>query len=59
VVRLRPDGKPDSSINGNGRLRFRFGGKDCPFGLASREGRIAAMGFACKPAATVYDDGLS
>jgi uncharacterized delta-60 repeat protein len=57
VVRLTPDGKPDASINGNGRLPFRFGGTDCPFGLASTEGRIAAVGYGRKtPPAGSYDD---
>jgi uncharacterized delta-60 repeat protein len=56
VVRLKQDGKPDSSINGNGRLPFRFGGTDCPYGLASTEGRIAVVGYGRKtPPAGSYD----
>lgn len=45
VLRLTPDGKLDTSVNGNGRLPFRFGGTDCPFGLANTTGRIAAVGY--------------
>lgn len=57
VVRLTPDGKPDSSINGNGRMPFRFGGTDCPYGLASTEGRMAAVGYGRKtPPTGSYDD---
>ncbi len=44
VVRLTPGGKLDTSVHGNGRLPFSFAGSDCPFGLASRPGRIAAVG---------------
>jgi uncharacterized delta-60 repeat protein len=46
VVRLTLDGKLDPSFNGNGQRAFRFAGADCPLGLASAPGRIAAVGFA-------------
>ncbi|GAB4443838.1 MAG: hypothetical protein OHK0015_44450 [Chloroflexi bacterium OHK40] len=49
VIRLQPDGSADTSINGNGRLPFSFGGADCPFGLARGDGRLAAVGQACSP----------
>ena len=58
VVRLTPGGKLDTSVHGNGRLPFSFAGSDCPFGLASRPGRIAVVGYThnTPPAPPLYDD---
>ena len=55
---LTPGGKLDTSVHGNGRLPFSFAGANCPFGLASRPGRIAVVGRArnTPPAAPLYDD---
>jgi Domain of unknown function (DUF5122) beta-propeller len=44
VARYDASGKLDTSLHGNGRLRFSFAGSGCPFGLASRPGRIAVVG---------------
>jgi hypothetical protein len=46
VVRLTSSGELDTSAGSGGRLPFRIAGADCPLGLASEPGRIAAVGFA-------------
>jgi hypothetical protein len=46
VLRLTPDGKLDKTANGDGRLPCHFATINCPLGLASEPGRIAAVGYA-------------